>query len=319
MSEADHDDDLTALDEDPEPEGIEVPDSRLGRTSEPILNALRATSDWSEPVEALRSEEGVAWRPSLVGADDPNLVLHVHIAQELRPHMQERLAMAQELGCSVVVALHLDALYESETVGFLGAIDAEVIVVKADGAPSACSHILTALSDNAVAVDYETRTAIAQKAWNLRSEGANFEKGRRFEGLLAFLLQQVADFRVVERNLRGSTDEVDLVLQIVNWSPRCWQLQVPFVFVEAKNWAASVTAKEVRDLHSKVQDRTGVARLGILFSASSFTSDARQQVLKYAQSQQVIALIDADGVVQWIESTEPDDVLEDLVRAEMLR
>ena len=59
--------------------------------------------------------------------------------------------------------------------------------------------------------------------------------------------------------------------------------------------------------------------MGILFSASTFTSDAREQTLKYAQSQQVVALIDAEGLVRWIDSSEPDDVLENLVRAEMLR
>lgn len=319
MSEFGNEDELPNSDEDLEPEGIEIPESMVGPTSEPIVEALLATSDWSESGEAIRSEQGMAWRPSLVGADDPDLVLHVHIAEELRPHMRARLAMAQQMGCSVVVALRLDALYESDTVRFLGAIDAEVIVVEPGGSPSERAHILTALADCAVAVDYRTRTAIAKKAWDLRSEGTNFEKGRRFEGLLAFLLQQVADFRVVERNLRGSTDEVDLVLQVDNWSSRCWQLHVPFVLIEAKNWSASVTAKEVRDLHSKVQDRTGVARVGVLFSASSFTSDARDQTLKYAQSQQVVALIDGEGLVRWIDSSEPDDVLENLVRAEMLR
>lgn len=319
MSEFGNEDELPNSDEDLEPEGIEIPESMVGPTSEPIVEALLATSDWSESGEPIRSEEGMAWRPSLVGADDPDLVLHVHIAEELRPHMRARLAMAQEMGCSVVIALRLDALYESDTVRFLGAIDAEVIVVEPRGPSSARAHILTALSDCAVAVDYGTRTAIAKKAWDLRSEGTKFERGRRFEGFLAFLLQQVADFRVVERNLRGSTDEVDLVLQVDNWSSRCWQLHVPFVLIEAKNWSASVTAKEVRDLHSKVQDRTGVACVGILFSASSFTSDARNQTLKYAQSQQVIALIDAEGLIRWIDSSEPDDLLEDLVRAEMLR
>jgi hypothetical protein len=145
-------------------------------------------------------------------------------------------------------------------------------------------------------------------------------RGRRFEGLLAFLLSQVADFRVKERNLRGATDEVDIVVQIDNQSARCWHKSgAPFVLVEAKNWKNKVGQDEISVFHAKLQTKRGAARIGLVFGMGGFTSDAKAQTLKFATQEHVMVLIGPAELAEWISREGSDDYLESLVRRAMLQ
>ena len=253
-------------------EGLESPETPLGLNGNVIVELLRGSSGWDVPAEAL-TDGNVSWRPDLWASDEEDhRVLHVHLVDELRTYLRQRLAMASTAGLRVVVALTLEGLYQDDLVAFLGEIDAEVIVIGTDSSVtlSEATHLLTALSDHSVAVSHTTRTAIAKKAWERRTEGSSYRKGRRFEGLLAFLLHQVADFRVVEQNLKGASDEVDLVIQIDNWSTRCWHHSgVPFVLVEAKNWRDPVGQPEVTILNGKLRTKRQRARIGLLMALLS--------------------------------------------------
>lgn len=285
-----------------------------------VLEQLKEAEEWTERSDVI-SDGSVRWRPHL-WSDDKTQVLHVHLVDELRTHVKDRLKMAAEVGVQVVVALQLKALYRHETIELLAIIDAKVMMLDAEGEITVAEgdNLLTVLSDLSVPVSQETRTRIARLSWQNRTVGTSFDKGRRFEGLIAFLLDQVNDFRVIERNYRGETDELDIVVQIDNWSTRCWQLEgAPFLLVEAKNWTAPVDQPAVTVFNSKLRTRRQTARLGLMFAASRFTSEAKLQLLKFAQDREVIALICGDQIVQWIDSTEPEDYLEGLVRNAMLR
>jgi len=301
-------------------EGVEDPETTPGLSASAIIQELEASNDWMLP-DAPITDGSVSWRPDLLGSDGERL-LHVHLADELRSYLRSRLTMAAASGKRVVVALRLESLYQGDVVEFLGEIDADVIVIEVNEEVSLADarHILTALSDRSVPVSLPTRKKVARCAWDRRSEGSSSVKGKRFEGLLAFLLDQVADFRVVERNLRGATDEVDLVLQIDNWSPRCWHLQgVPFVLVEAKNWKDPVGQPTVTVFNGKLRTKRQTSRIGLLFSASTFTADAKMQELKFATDPEVIVMIDGEQLDKWIDSNQPDDDLEEIVRKGMLR
>ena len=213
----------------------------------------------------------------------------------------------------------MGALYEEETVLLLSELDAQIFILEG-GRVQGTQHVLTVLTDQGVPVSPTTRTAIADVAWNRRQIGSNFERGRRFEGLLGFLLSQVTDFKVKERNLRGDTDELDVVVQIDNFSPRCWlKSGAPFVLVEAKNWKHPIDQKEVSAFIAKLQTKRGAARFGLMFGASGFTSDAKTQVLKFSTQEHVVVLIEPEDLKQWIARERSDDFLEDLVRQAMLR
>jgi len=258
------------------------------------------------------------WRPHLVGPDRRS-VLHVHLATRIRPYLATRLKEASKSRRPVHVVLELESLYDEETVRLLSACDAQIHVLDGENI-SVAQHLLTALSDQGVPVSPTVRSFLGDGAWRRRRDGTSQERGRRFEGLLAFLLSQVADFRVKERNLRGETDELDIVVQIDNHSPRCWHKSgAPFILVEAKNWKERVGQEQVSVFITKVQTKRGAARCGFMFGASGFTSDANTQILKFATQDLVIVLVGPEELANWIAREKSDDYLEDLVRLAMLR
>lgn len=304
----------------PDVEGIETSEGVLGTTAADVAELLQQSGEWAVTTDPI-SDGSVSWLPH-ARSSDGDVVVHVHLADELRSYLRQRLAMAVAAGCRLVIALRLQSLYQSQVVEFLSEVDAEVMVVDdIDGLDVAApEHLMAALSDRSVPVEHSVRTKVAQRAWERRADGTSYAKGRRFEGLLAFLFGQVGDFRVVERNLRGASDEVDLVIQVDNWSDRCWQQSgAPFVIVEAKNRADPVDQATVTVLNGKLRTKRQSVRLGFLVTTGSFTADARMQELKFAQDSEVIVMIDGDGLVEWIESEEPDEVLERIVRRAMLR
>ncbi len=291
-----------------------------GLTVSEVVDQLKKSQEWIELTDPV-SDGTIGWRPHL-WSQDRKRVLHVHLVGEIRCYLRQRLRMATGAGMQVVVAMQLGGLYQYEVVEFLSDIGADVIMVDVDDeiTLSQEDNLLTVLSDRAVPVRLETRTRIARRSWDDRTLGSSFEKGRRFEGLMAFLLGQVGDFRVIERNFRGDTDEIDIVLQVDNWSARCWQFPgSPFVLVEAKNWTNPVDQAAVTVFNGKLKTKRQTTRLGLMFAASRFTTDAKLQIVKFAQDKEIIALIDCDRIVEWIDSVEPEEYLEQTVRRAMLR
>jgi hypothetical protein len=116
-------------------------------------------------------------------------------------------------------------------------------------------------------------------------------EGRRFEVLLAYLLSQVTDFRVVERNLRTATQELDIVLQIDRHSQRAWQQHVPFMLVEAKNWNDRIPQSVVSALMGKVRTKGQSCKMASLIATGGFTADAKKEELRYSESENRIVMI----------------------------
>ena len=308
--------DHSEYDQVPDDEDFERP---LGISADAVLDVLRESADWLDESPRI-SDNTVGWCPDLCSVDQSRVV-YIHLVEELRPHMRKRLRMAVGIEKQVIVALALPSLFDSEVVKFLCELECDIVVIRdGDGiSASEASHVLTTMSKLSIPVDLSTRTYIGHNALEGLSVGNSYEKGRKFERILDFLLSQVADFRVVERNYRGATDEIDLVIQFSSWSDRSWHAAgAPLAIVEAKNWARPVDQQAVRSLHGKVRDRNERVWLGFLFSAGKFTSAAVDQVLKYSTDQITIVLIDGTGIREWIESDKPDDHLEELVRHAVL-
>src|SRR5207245_466731 len=94
---------------------------------------------------------------------------------------------------------------------------------------------------------------------------------------------QVEDFYIAEVNLRTQTEELDVVVQQRATQGRCWAtIGAPFILVEAKNWKENVDQREVSILRTKMQGRRQTVRIGLMFAASDFTVDAKQQELRFA-------------------------------------
>ena len=153
-----------------------------------------------------------------------------------------------------------------------------------------------------------------------RKDDTNNERGRRFESLLVFLLGQIADFEVVERNWHTETEELDAVIQQRSVGGRVWAIHgAPLILLEAKNWKYKVTQKELSTFWAKMKGKRGTVRLGFMVGASGFTSDARDQELRYSLDELTVVLVDPDQLEEWVAAQDVDAFLERIVRRAMLR
>jgi hypothetical protein len=130
----------------------------------------------------------------------------------------------------------------------------------------------------------------------------------------------VSGFRIFERNLRGASDEIDIVVQVDGRMPFCWSVPgAPYVLVEAKNWAETVGSGVVALLLRKLETRRGFARIGLLMTTSGFSSDARAEELKEARGILCVAMFERDDIQAWIGAGDPDGFLNDHIGRAMLR
>lgn len=261
------------------------------------------------------------WRPSAVSSDTSR-VLCVCLQDRIPNSTIERLRLARSKGMKLTIAVTIGALYTDEVVSILADTDSDVFVVDdlREERRFSRRHCLAALADIEVPVSPAMRRTIGQEIWSVLEDGTNQEKGRRLEALLAFLFSQVGDLRVAERNYRTETEEIDLVLQIDNFSPHVWHKSgVPFILVEAKNRQDKASQPMMSVLLNKLQTKRGTARIGIMVSLAGFTSDAREQELRFSTQDVCVVMIDSAALERLLASDDLDGELERLVRRSLLR
>lgn len=281
------------------------------------IQAAHINNEWEQDVPlSLKTKQ---WRPSAVNASRESL-LYVALRREIPRFIVTRLIEAYQCGLGIHVALNLESLYLPDILTVLADVDAEIFVLN-DGRTADLKplHFMAALADLDVPVEPPSRVAISRTVYSRIKSGSNQQKGRRFEALLAFLFSQVSDFRVVERNLRTATQEIDLVLQIHNHSQRAWQQQVPYMLVEAKNTTDPTPQKVVSSLMTKILYKGQTCKSAMLVSVGGFTSDAMNEELRYSHSENRIILIGREDLEKVIDSGNLDDTLDMIVRRGRMR
>lgn len=303
--------------EEPTP-GMPVSADDVERVLAEIRSADRKPK-WQPNVELVLGTR--RWRPPAVSADRSRL-LYVCLLPELPRYVAERLQLAAKDGIQVTVALPISTLYSQSVVATLASVDADVMVIDDFRAARRYKrrHVLAAMADVEVPVDVTVRQSIGRVVSSRLDVGTKQERGKRFEGLLAFIFSQIGDLRVVERNYRNKTEELDIVLQIDSISNRAWhESGVPFIIVEAKNWKDKVPQTVVSTLITKLQTKRSTAKIALLVSMGGFTEDARLQELRFSAQKLCVAMIDKSDVLTLIEADDLDDQLEVLVRRALLR
>lgn len=261
------------------------------------------------------------WRPSAVSADRRRL-LYVYLQDELPRFVSDRLRLAASRDLGITIALPIASLFRPDVIALLVDLDAEVLITDdyVEARRLVPRAVLIALAEVEVPISPETRRAICLAVWSRIEAGTSQEKGRRLEALLAFLFSQVRDLKVIERNYRTETEEIDLVLQVDNFSSRVWQRPgVPFILVEAKNRADKASQQVMSVLLTKLQTKRGTSRIAFLVSLAGFTEDAKLQELRFSTQDICVVMIGREELFSLIEADDLDDALEALVRRALLR
>tara|TARA_R110002124_G_scaffold211644_1_gene377882 strand:- start:842 stop:1807 length:966 start_codon:yes stop_codon:yes gene_type:complete len=302
-------------------------DTESGRTVsakdvEKVTDQICASPDgarWRRDVELELGPK--KWRPSAVSVDRARL-LYVYLQDELPRFVADRLRLATSRQVAVTVALPITSLFKPDVIELLVDLEAEVLVVDDYIADRRLvpRPILLALADVEVPISPASRQKIYRSIWGRIGEGTAQQRGYRLEALLAFLFSQVQDLKVIERNYRTETEEIDLVLQVDNFSPRVWQRPgVPFILVEAKNRADKASQQVMSVLLTKLQTKRGTSRIAFLVSLAGFTEDAKLQELRFSTQDVCVVMIDRAELESLMESEDLDDSLEALVRRALLR
>ena len=259
------------------------------------------------------------WQPDLLGKDGRSL-LHVHSADRLRNFVEVRLRAATDAGYEIHIATTLERLYDVELLRQIVPFD-PLIHVLTEAQCSPGERLLAVLADRGVRVDRETRATLASSALDLAGSAASSHtRGKRFEAVLAFLLSQVQDFTVAARNFRPVAEEIDIVVQQRATSGRAWVLpSAPFILVEARNRREGIDQPAFLAFRGKLSTKRQTARIGLMFSATTVSSDARTEELKFATEGLVVVFLDGDETRAWAISQDLDEFLEDRVRRAMLR
>ena len=260
------------------------------------------------------------WQPDLARAQ-PKAVLHIHLAGRLLSYVIERMKAANAAGYEVHVATSLSGLYDEKALIELAKLDATIHLIKTDGAAGAPAPLLRILAMERIRLSPALRSQLGGIGWDLsQQQVAKQRRGRRFEAVIVFLLSQVEDFQIVETNMRTATEELDAVVQQRATQGRCWAtVGAPFILVEAKNWKEPVDQPQVSVLLTKMRGKRKTVRLGLMFSASDFTTDAKDQELRFAAEDLTIAFLNGKEIHDWIASADGDEYLEQVMQRAMLR
>ncbi len=274
---------------------------------------------WERGIEMKLGEK--KWRPSAVSEDRTRL-LYVFLQDEIPRFAKKRLQLAVANGISVTVALPIESLFKQNISELLASLDADVLVLNDRDKDRQVDprNIVTALAEFSVPLSPASRQNIGRVARSRLGDGTAQERGARLEALLAFLFTQVSDLKVVERNYRTETEEIDLVLQVENFSQRVWQaLGTPFILVEAKNRKDKASQQMMSTLLTKLQTNRSTTRIAFLVSLAGFTEDAKLQELRFSTRDTCVVMIGAQELELLINATNLDDALETMVRHALMR
>jgi Holliday junction resolvase-like predicted endonuclease len=306
-----------AFAEEEEASSDPLPPMHDAKMVDEIIEWVKSTNrKWMAPADPI-IVGSKTWKPSLIREDKP-AVLHVHVSATMPRWIKLRLEEAAR-NHQVYVAMTLEGLYDEEVLKVLSDIDADVFVFgdSSDGKPA---YYLAALADRSIPVTDALGRELAMHCWEQRRKGSSYDKGRHFEGLLAFMLSRINGFRIYERNFNMGTDEIDIVVRVDAFTEACWsESGVPFVIIEAKNRDETVGSAVVTVLIRKLETRRGRARIGILFTTSSFSPEAQAEELKEAKGNLVVAMLGPSEIVEWIDAPDLTEYLDRQIGRAMLR
>ncbi|HWO15114.1 MAG TPA: hypothetical protein VNM89_00180 [Solirubrobacterales bacterium] len=261
---------------------------------------------------------GVTWKPDLV-REDGSALLHIHVAERLRGYATRRFAQAVDAGIEVFVATYLGRLYDAELLEQLTQVDAHVLLLD-EHIEQKPERVLAVLADQGIHVPPELRTKLGRHGFDLSSrDGTAWQKGKRFEALVAFLLSQVDGFFVFARNYRTTTEEIDVVIQQRSLDGRVWSVtNAPFLLIEAKNHAVGISQEMFSAFRLKMMTKRESVHIGLMISRTTISADAVQQEAKFASQELTIAFLNGDVLTEWINAPDGTAYLERLISQAML-
>jgi hypothetical protein len=156
------------------------------------------------------------------------------------------------------------------------------------------------MNQETVIKDIYFKQQLAVLVDDLSVSKSNFEKGKRLEELMDLIFSSVQGLEVTEKRVLTGDEEIDLLIKN-NVQRTFWTgLISPLIFVECKNWTASVGAKEIRDFEGKLINHSNLVKVGVFVAFNGFTSEAINALKRTARSNHHIVLLDGKDIAELI-------------------
>lgn len=137
-------------------------------------------------------------------------------------------------------------------------------------------------------------------------------KGRLLEETLKLLFETLPGLSHVRSNPSNDLEEIDLLVRNKSADP-FWAKQSSYLLVECKNWSGKVGVPEVQRLFTKMEQRYGQCRLGLLIAVGGFATTVPAEVLSRRRGDALVILLDRSDVDRLIRAP-ADERLERLER-----
>ena len=145
-----------------------------------------------------------------------------------------------------------------------------------------------------------------------KTASTNDEKKKTLEDLAEIIVKQIEGLEVIDRDVRSSAEEIDLLVSNESENAFWTRRSSPFL-LECKNWSVPVGSKEIRDFAGKMES-AGV-RTGILITLSRITGneykDARLLIRECRQKRMHIVVLENDDLLEIAKGIHPHDKIKE--------
>lgn len=119
-----------------------------------------------------------------------------------------------------------------------------------------------------------TRRTELRELLNSALNAEEGEKGKALEDFSFKAFQEADGLNVIDRNVRGAAEEIDILIKNNLQSTNFWRSVAGSpIIIECKNWSRSVGAKEISVLFDKLKSIGPDARTGILIAPNGISGD----------------------------------------------
>jgi len=148
------------------------------------------------------------------------------------------------------------------------------------------------------------------------SADTNKEKKESLEDLAEYLFSSITGIKVIDRNARTKTSEIDLILELDNiiFSFHPFFKEVgQHIMIECKNWEKAIGADEVRSFSSDMSDKR--VTFGCMVTRKGITRDAYEEIRKkFRTDHQVIIVLSREDVERVIKGENLIELLKEKYR-----
>lgn len=140
----------------------------------------------------------------------------------------------------------------------------------------------------------------------------SYDKGKALEDLAYYFFDCIEGIKVIDRNIRNSTEELDLCFCNFTNDSSFWKMG-PIVLVECKNHSRKISAKTIRNLNS-IMEAKGITT-SILFTSSTLTKPALEEIQKAKNLNKHIIVFYVQDLINNLDRS-PHIILEEKIRRE---